>query len=236
MLRYLRYHEQPEGDRLNRLLLGDCTKVMEQLPNESIDLVVTDPPYHSISGGHHKGKGQPCGILAKNDGRLFEHNDISFKEWLPSVYRVMKQGTRIYVMINSLNLCELVQEMCSAGFGVHNILVWEKNNCTPSRWYMKNCEYVVFGHKCTAKPINDCGSKTVHLCNNVTGNKLHPTEKPVALMEYYISNSSVRGDTVLDPFMGSGSVGVACNNLGRKFIGIEIDEKYYNIAKERIGD
>ena len=55
-------------------------------------------------------------------------------------------------------------------------------------------------------------------------------------MEYYISNSSVRGDTVLDPFMGCGSVGVACNNLGRSFIGIEIDEKYYSIAKERIGD
>ena len=53
---------------MSRLLLGDCTKVMEQLPNESIDLVVTDPPYHTFSGGHHRGKGQPCGILAKNDG------------------------------------------------------------------------------------------------------------------------------------------------------------------------
>ena len=99
---------------------------------------------------------------------------------------------------------------------------------------MKNCEFVVFAHKGSAKQINNCGSKAVHRFNNVVGNKVHPTEKPIELMKFYISNSSSKGQTVLDPFMGSGSVGSACKELGRNFIGIEIDEEYYKIAKERI--
>ncbi len=220
---------------MNNLYLDDCLKVLPMLPENSIELVVTDPPYRTISGGHHQGKGQPCGILEKNDGRLFRYNDISFRQWLPLVYRVMKPKSHIYVMINSLHLCELVSEMNNAGFKVHNILVWEKNNCTPSRWYMKNCEFVIFARKGSAKKINNCGSKAEHRFNNVVGNKVHPTEKPVELMKFYISNSSSEGQTVLDPFMGSGSVGSACKELGRNFIGIEIDEEYYKIAKERIG-
>ena len=76
--------------------------------------------------------------------------------------------------------------------------------------------------------------KTVHKFNNIIGNKNHPTEKPIDLMELYITNSSKENDIVLDPFIGSGSTGVACLNTNRKFIGIEIDEHYFNIAKSRI--
>lgn len=100
---------------------------------------------------------------------------------------------------------------------------------------MKNCEYILFLRKGNAKYINNIGqSKTVHRFNNITGKKAHPTEKPVDLLEFYIKNSSNVGDVVLDPFMGSGSTGVACINTKRNFIGIELDEKYFNIAKERI--
>ena len=100
---------------------------------------------------------------------------------------------------------------------------------------MKNCEYVLFLRKGDTKYINNIGkSKTVHQFNNIIGNKVHPTEKPVDLLKFYITNSSNVGDVVLDPFMGSGSTGVACINTGRYFIGIELDEKYFNIAKERI--
>jgi site-specific DNA-methyltransferase (adenine-specific) len=77
-------------------------------------------------------------------------------------------------------------------------------------------------------------SKTVHEFNNIIGRKIHPTQKPVELMRYYIENSSNENDTVLDPFMGSGSTGVACLELNRKFIGFEIDEKYYEIAINRL--
>lgn len=99
---------------------------------------------------------------------------------------------------------------------------------------MKNCEYVLFLRKGRAKRINNVGSKTVHQFDNIMGNKQHPTEKPVDLMQYYISNSSNEGDIVFDPFMGSGSTGVAAKNLNRDFIGIELDENYFEIAKSRI--
>lgn len=85
-----------------------------------------------------------------------------------------------------------------------------------------------------AKVINNIGSPMVHKFNNILGNKSHPTEKPIKLMQYYIENSSNTGDIVLDMFMGTGSTGVACVQSNRKFIGIEIDEEYYKIAKQRI--
>ena len=86
-----------------------------------------------------------------------------------------------------------------------------------------------------SKYINNIGeSKTVHKFNNIIGNKVHPTEKPEELMKFYVENSSNVGDTVLDMFMGSGSTIVAALNTNRKAIGIESNEEYFNIAKDRI--
>ena len=94
----------------------------------------------------------------------------------------------------------------------------------------------MFLRKGKARWINNIGdSKTVHKFNNIIGNKLHPTEKPVDLLEYYLLNSSNLNDIVFDPFMGSGSTGVACVNNNRNFIGIELDPTYFQIAKDRIG-
>ena len=99
---------------------------------------------------------------------------------------------------------------------------------------MKNAEYILFLRKGKAKTINNVGSKTVHEFDNIIGNKLHPTEKPIELMELYITNSSNTGDVVLDPFMGVGSTGLAALKNDRKFIGFEIDKKYYDIAEKRL--
>ena len=100
---------------------------------------------------------------------------------------------------------------------------------------MKNCEYVLFLRKGKAKWINNIGdSKTVHRFNNVIGSKLHPTEKPIDLLSFYILNSSSKNDVVLDPFTGSGSTGVASIKNNRNFIGIEIDKSYFSIAKNRL--
>ena len=154
---------------------------------------------------------------------------------MPEIYRVLKQNTHCYIFTNILNLTEMLNESSKAGFKLHNVLVWEKNNCTPSQYYMKNCEYILFLRKGKAKWINDIGgSKTVHKYNNIIGNKVHPTEKPVELLEFYIRNSSKENDIVLDPFMGSGSTAIACINTNRQYIGFEIDEEYCNIANERI--
>ena len=215
---------------------GNALDLLSQLESESVDLCVTDPPYRTISGGKNdfKDKKRPSGILSKNDGKIFEHNDIDHKEWMSQVYRVLKPNADFYCMTNLLNLFTFKEIAESVGFKLHNLLVWEKNTLTPNRWYMKNAEFTLYFYKGRAKPINEQGSPMIHKFKNITGNKLHPTEKPVELMELYVKNSSNLNDLVLDPFMGAGSTGVACLKLARQFLGCELDKNYYNIAKERI--
>ena len=98
---------------------------------------------------------------------------------------------------------------------------------------MNACEFILMLRKGVAKNIKNMGAKNLFEIPNVR-NKKHPTEKPVKLMEILIENSSNEGDIVLDPFMGVGSTGVAAKNLKRGFIGIEIDEQYFSIAKDRL--
>ena len=223
-----------------KLYKGDCLELMRGVGTESIDLIVTDPPYKVATGGVPNETNNV--ILNKNrpKGILTEHSQLikiipKFSEWIPECYRVLKNGTHAYFMINSSNLIELANGIEKAGFKIHNILTWKKNNCTPSQFYMKNAEFVIFCRKGKAKYINNIGdSKTVHEFNNISGKKVHPTEKPIELMKFYIENSSEENDTALDPFMGSGSTGVACVNTFRNFIGFEIDENYFNIATKRI--
>lgn len=221
---------------VNEIICGDCLEVMKQIEKGSIDLVVTDPPYKTITGGDSDGKNsvRPKGMLGGNR-RLFKHQDINHFSWLKEIYRVLKDGTHCYVFTNSLNLKNILNSAEQAGFLLHNILVWEKNNCTPSQFYMKNAEYVLFLRKGRAKWIKNIGtSKTVHRFINIIGKKKHPTEKPVDLIAFYIQNSSEQDSVVLDPFLGSGTTAEAAIKTGRKFIGIELDPHYCNIAKDRI--
>lgn len=218
------------------LRCGDCLELMKNIPEGAVDLVVTDPPYKTITGGDCNGatSERPKGMLGGNR-KLFKHQRIEISLWMSEIYRVLKNGTHCYIFTNCLNLQEMLNEATKVGFKIHNILVWEKNNCTPSQFYMKNCEYVLFLRKGKAKWINNIGeSKTVHKFNNIIGKKVHPTEKPISMLEMYVLNSSHEGEVVLDPFMGSGSTGVACVNTSRNFIGMEIDPGYFEIAKARI--
>ena len=216
-----------------KLYNDDCLNVLKDIGDSSIDLVVTDPPYKVITGGRNGGvKGKPSGILTENKQLMKSIPKADL--WLSECFRVMKDGTHIYIMTNTLNLTSYLNIVNTVGFKLHNLLVWNKNNTTPNRWYMKNCEYVIFARKGFAKSINNPSSQTVHSFDNIIGNKQHPTEKPVELMKLYVENSSQVGDTVLDPFMGSGSTGVACKELGRNFIGIELDKQYFDIATKRI--
>ena len=217
------------------LYKGDCLEVMKKIESNSVDCLITDPPYAVITGGKNNGKNhkRPKGILNENSELM--GNIPPFNDWLKEVYRVMKNKSHGYCMTNTKNLIKMSQEIENVGFKIHNFLVWQKNNCTPSQYYMKNCEYIVFFRKGNAKYINDIGgSKTVHSFNNIIGNKEHPTQKPVDLMEFYVRNSTKENEIVLDPFMGSGTTGVAAKQTNRNFIGIEQDEKYFNIANERI--
>lgn len=212
---------------------GDMLNITKDIPDNSIDLVVTDPPYETISGGKPHKKGQPSGMLSKNDGKIFEYNNIRPEVWIPEIYRVLKENSHCYIMTNTINLERYLRICREVGFKLHNVLMWKKNNVTPSRWYMKNGEFTLFLRKGKAKRINNVGSKMIHEFPNIIGNKLHPTEKPTELMKLYIENSSSVGDIVFDPFMGAGGAGVAAIETGRKFIGCEID-RYFNIAKARL--
>lgn len=120
------------------------------------------------------------------------------------------------------------------GFKFHNLLVWDKVTATPGQFYMKNCEFTGLFYKGKAKRINECGSMSgIRYAHRDESQSNHPTEKPVSLMEYYIKNSSKPGELVIDPFMGSGSTGVACVRTDRKFIGIESDINHFNECVRR---
>lgn len=234
----------------------DCLIGMKEIPSESIDLVVTDCPYHIVSGGSITNPEckQPTGILEKRKsskhislggllddtiqdvraGKLFRHNDIAFSEWLPEVYRVLKQDTHCYIMINGRNLKELQTEAEKVGFKFQNLLVWKKNSATPNHFYMQCLEFILMLRKGGERWINDMGTINCLSVPNIIGNKQHPTQKPVPLMRILIENSSRKGDVVLDPFMGSGSTAIACIQSERHFVGYEIDEQYYTIACRRI--
>ena len=217
------------------LIKGNCLEVMDKLISDGVvvDAIITDPPYKVISGGKPKNRGQPSGLLSKNDGKIFTHNDLREEDWFPKIFKLLKDGSHCYIMTNTINLERYLRLARESGFLLHNLLVWEKNNCTPNRWYMKNCEYTLFLRKGKAKKINKVGSKTVHKFKNKQ-NKTHPSEKPINLMEMYVENSTNKCELVLDFTMGSGTTGVACKKLGRNFIGIELDDGYFNIAKKRI--
>lgn len=221
---------------INKIINTDAIEAMRNMDSECVDLLVTDPPYKTITGGDSNGKNseRPKGMLSGNR-KLFAHQNIKIGDWMPDVYRVLKEGSHAYIFTNVLNLKEMLDESQKAGFKLHNLLCWEKNNCTPSQYYMKNCEYVLFLRKGKAKWINDIGgSKTVHQFDNIIGNKTHPCEKPIDLLKFYIANSSEEGHLVFDPFSGTGSTLVASKELGRNYLGYEIDEEYYSIAKKRL--
>lgn len=209
--------------------------LMQLMTPASIDCIVTDPPYRTISGGKNRadGYGLSSSVLSENDGKIFQHNDITPSDYLPLMYRVLRDGGHCYVMTNVLNLREMLNVAHSVGFGLHNMLIWQKNTGTPNRWYMKFAEYTLFLRKGPARQINNPGSSNIFTARNPR-DKAHPTEKPVELMEHYIINSTAPSDVVFDPFAGSGSTLVAAQRNGRQWIGCEIDPVYYYPAFGRL--
>jgi len=219
------------------IICADARHVMRAMPACSVDLIVTDPPYRTISGGNRESGnqpyGRPSGMLSRNDGRIFEHNDAPVETWMPLLHRVLTSPGHCYVMTNLLNLWPFRDAALRVGFQVHNLLIWRKNTVTPNRWYMKNAEYILFLRKGPARSVYTPSAKMV-LEHDNPRNKSHETEKPVGLMRDMILASSREGETVFDPFCGSGATGVAAVETGRQFLGIEIDPIYAERARGRV--
>lgn len=214
------------------LILGDSLEELTAVRNA--DLCVTDAPYLLTSGGKTEGgMHERMGGDYDNSGNFFEGECPEWAEFSPLIFDALRENAHYYSMADSKNQFEMQRSAMAAGFRFHNLLYWDKGTCTANRWYMKNAEYVGFFFKGTAFSINDCGSKQgIYVRHN--DETMHPTEKPVHLMQHYILNSSQLGETVLDPFMGTGTTGVAAVMAGRKFIGIERDPKWFDVARMRL--
>lgn len=213
------------------LILGDCREVLPTLG--PVDCIVSDLPYKLESGGNTTGEmgGKFDKSQYDNSGKI-TNCDIEFEEIMPLLAPLLDQG-HAYFMVNNRHVGAVENAALGAGFRFHNWLVWDKSTGTPNRWYMKNCEFTLFVFRGAAKHINDCGSRQLIKCQNVIGG-VHENQKPVSLMAHYILNSSSVGDIVLDPFMGSGTTGIAAVQTGRKFIGIEIDPAHFEVACDRL--
>ena len=224
---------------MHKLIHGDCLETLKRMPNESIDLIVTDPPYPVTARGS---AGNSGGMLQKDinkKGKVFTHNSIDCEEYAPEFYRILKDGSHCYVMTNHVNLIHMLNTFTDNGFHFIKSLVWDKGNKIMGQYYMSQFEYILFFRKGKGVKINNCGtSDIISVPNKKTkgedGKNLHDTEKPVGLMNVLIENSSSEGGLVLDPFMGIGAAGVSAVGLKRNFICIELDDNYFEIAKSRI--
>lgn len=226
---------------LRKEVIGGCTlylgNSMEIMPTiEPAHLTVSDVPYSLTTGGKAKSQKTMSGIFAAhnyaNDGQLIMAT-VPFPAMMDALYASLVDDADCYVMANDKNVHPLTTAALAAGFQFHNLLVWDKVTPTANRWYMKNLEFTLYLWKGRARTINNPSAKQL-IRGGVDKETGHPTEKPVYLMEEYILNSSAHGETVLDPFMGSGTTGVACVRTGRQFVGIEIDPVYFEVACERI--
>ena len=214
-----------------KLYQGDCLEIMGGIKDKSVDLIVTDPPYLMNYQSNRRKKEDRFDKIKNDKG-----NYMLIQDYLEECHRIMKDNTAIYCFCSWHNI-DFFKNEFEKHFKLKNILVWNKNNHGTGDLkgsYAPKHEFILFGHKgrtlLKEKRIAD-----VIDCPKISSNKLtHPTEKPQDLLEIFIKQSSDEGSIIFDGFMGTGSCGIAAKKLNRNFIGIELDEKYFNIAKDRL--
>lgn len=217
---------------------GDCLEIMKDIPDKSIDLVVTDPPFLYVKGGC-KGR-----VINKKIGiEMGQFGKEKVFSFLNLANRKLKR-TNFYCFCSRLQL-PIYFEWIVKNKKNFDLLIWDKTKIDIkfSKSFCNDIEYII--------RIYDNGvslNKILNSSNKVDSSyycKLqeyaqpkgeHLTPKPIELLKKYILLSSNENDTILDCFMGSGSTGVACVRTNRNFIGIELDENYFNIAKKRIDE
>lgn len=223
---------------LNEIYLGDAYKLIKEIPDKSIDLIVTDPPYQidSLKGGNNR-LGQSIMKVSSElgDNGLDVGIDLSI---LDEFMRVMKKPN-IYIWMNLKQLYPYLEYFVGKHKCNWNLIVWQKSNAMPlcGGKYLNDCEYCAYFYKGVKLNTKYETAKTVYVrAINIEdkNNYNHPTIKPIEIIENLIANSSERGGVILDVFLGSGTTALAAKHLGRKYIGFEINEKYYQIAVNRL--
>ena len=205
------------------LYLGDCREILPTLPK--VDAVITDPPY-----GIQTHEGARTGNV---DEILIDFASITADELVTIAAQCVEKASRWVVMTCEWKHAAMLESLES----LVRLGVWIKPNGAPQFTGDRpgmGWEAVAILHRPGKKRWNGGGHHAVWQFNKQSGE--HPTQKPLGLLEKWVSQFTDQGETVCDPFMGSGTTGVACMNLGRRFIGIEREPKYFDIACRRIED
>lgn len=209
--------------------LGDCFDVMSTLAAGSVDMVCTDPPYGMDFQSNYRSPETTHAKIAGDDGNL---------DWLPEFIghaeRMSRKDTAHYFFCSHHKIGEF-RDAIAARFKVKNLLVWEKNNTSMGDLtgdFAPKLEFCWFAHKGRTRIRGRRDPNIMKFAR--TANDLHPTQKPVELIQYLVEKFSDAGNIVFDPFAGSGTTAVAAIQSGRRWVCIERDPTYFNLALARV--
>ena len=246
---------------LDEILVGDCIAELEKLPPESVDLVFADPPYN-LQLENVLTRPDASLVDAVDDDwdkfSSFAHYDAFTRAWLLACRRVMKKDATLWVIGSYHNIFRVGAALQDLDFWILNDIVWRKANPMPNfkgRRFTNAHETMIWASKgADSKGYTfhydalKAGNEDVQMrsdwfipictgderLKDAQGRKVHPTQKPGALLARVLLSSSNPGDVVLDPFFGSGTTGAVAKMLGRNFIGLERDPTYAKAARKRI--
>ena len=245
----------------NNIFHGDTLEVLRKIPDKSFDLVFADPPYNMQIGKKLKrpDDSKVNGVNDKWDQFTnFKHYDDFSKKWLKECKRVLKDNGSIWVIGTYHNIFRIGYHIQNLNYWLLNDVIWIKNNPMPNFkgtrftnahetlvWASKNKKSkYTFNYqslKCFNDDLQMRSDWTLPICNGKerlkkNGKKVHSTQKPEALLHRIILATTNKGDVIFDPFLGTGTTAVVAKKLGRKYVGIEKDKKYFNAAYERISN
>lgn len=246
---------------LNTILKGDCVAALDALPDNSVDLIFADPPYNlQLNGDLHRPDQSMVDAVDDHWDQFesFAAYDAFTRAWMLAARRVLKPTGSIWVIGSYHNIFRVGSIMQDLGFWMLNDIVWRKNNPMPNFrgrrfqnahetmiWASKDAKSkgYTFNYEAMKASNDDLQMRSDWLfpiCTGAerlkdeNGDKIHPTQKPEALLARVIMASSKPGDVVLDPFFGSGTTGAVAKLLGRNYVGIEREQKYIDAASARI--
>jgi len=249
------------SDHIDTIINGDCVAAMDRLPEKSVDLIFADPPYNlQLDGALHR-PDQSRVDACDNDWDQFgsfAHYDAFTRAWLLAARRVLKPDGTIWVIGSYHNIFRVGATLQDLGYWILNDVIWRKTNPMPNfrgRRFQNAHETMIWAsrdQKARRYTFNYDSLKAANddvqmrsdwlfpICNGGerlktdAGDKVHPTQKPEALLARVLMASSRPGDVVLDPFFGTGTTGAVAKRLGRHFIGIEREQAYIEAATARI--